>query len=169
MGKPVQKSSPRTRPSSDESGCGNRLHHGRVCCVARMKRSAIRERSRSFKADPGFHGACHRAGHFGPDPLVPSGLRRKKRKKEKEAERRKTLFRNHRSLAGCGAAPTLTEGAARLPAFHRGSCQRDSRIPTAQLRARLRETGTESGGLPPASAGPGYSDAPRVPVIVPAG
>ena len=22
-----------------------------------------------------FAGACHRAGHFGPDPLAPSGLR----------------------------------------------------------------------------------------------
>src|ERR1700691_2706054 len=56
----------------------------------------------------------------------------------KEAERRKTLFRNLRSLAGCGTAPTFIllrvrgrtqEGAARLPAFHRGSCQRDSCIP----------------------------------------
>jgi hypothetical protein len=50
----------------------------------------------------------------------------KKRKKEKEAERRKTLFRNLRSLAGCGAHPI---GRARLPAFHRGSRPRDSRIP----------------------------------------
>src|ERR1700724_2640742 len=25
--------------------------------------------------NPGLRGACHRAGHFGPDPLAPSGLR----------------------------------------------------------------------------------------------
>ena len=25
--------------------------------------------------DPGLRGAFHRAGHFGPDPLAPSGLR----------------------------------------------------------------------------------------------
>ena len=48
---------------------------------------------------------------------------------KKEAERRKTLSIILRTLR-CGAAPT---GAARLPAFHHGSCQRDSRIPSAQL------------------------------------
>src|SRR5579862_4889098 len=55
--------------------------------------------------------------------------------KKKEAERRKTLFRNLRSLAGCGTAPTFIlprvrgrkkEGAAHLPAFHRGSYRRES-------------------------------------------
>jgi hypothetical protein len=40
--------------------------------------------SRIFEAAPGFRGACHRAGRFGPDPLVQSGLRKKK-----EAERQK--------------------------------------------------------------------------------
>ena len=31
-------------------------------------------------------------------------------KNKKEAERRKTLFRNHRSLAGCGTPPPSREG-----------------------------------------------------------
>ena len=70
-----------------------------------------------------------------PDFTRPSGLRKEK----KEAERRKTLFRNLRSLAGCSTRPS---GRARLPAFHRGSCQRNSCIPTAQLRARLRGAST---------------------------
>ena len=26
------------------------------------------------RGEPGFRGACHRADHFGPDPLAPSGL-----------------------------------------------------------------------------------------------
>ena len=33
------------------------------------------------------------------------GYEEKKRKNKKEAERRKTLFRNHRNLAGCGTHP----------------------------------------------------------------
>ncbi len=46
----------------------------RVAAVARMKQSEIRG---CFVAreKPGLRGACHRAGHFGPDPLAPSGLR----------------------------------------------------------------------------------------------
>ena len=90
-------------------------------------------------------------------------------KKEKEAERRKTLFRNHRSLAGCGAAPPSQEGAARLPAFHRGSCQRDSRIPTAQLRARLHGTRHPKRRASLRRCRPRLQRAPRAPVIVPAG
>ena len=43
--------------------------------IARMKRSEIRERHSSVTVVPGLRGACHRAGHFGPDPLAPSGLR----------------------------------------------------------------------------------------------
>src|SRR5579862_3668255 len=42
-----------------------------------MERSEIRERSCRVIAEPGLRGACHRAGHFGPDPLAPSGLRQK--------------------------------------------------------------------------------------------
>jgi hypothetical protein len=35
----------------------------------------IRDRHSSSQTVSGFHRACHRAGHFGPDPLVQSGLR----------------------------------------------------------------------------------------------
>jgi hypothetical protein len=42
-----------------------------------MERSEIRERRSSLSIVPGLRGACHRAGHFGPDPLAPSRLRPK--------------------------------------------------------------------------------------------
>ena len=83
----------------------------------------------------------HRRHH---DQALHSHERTEKRK---EAERRKSLFRNLRSLAGCGAAPTSVlgsnvkrrtrEGAARLPAFHHGSCQGDFRHPRLSLRPRF--------------------------------
>jgi hypothetical protein len=44
--------------------------------VARMSVSEIRGRHSSLTIAPGFHGACHRAGHFGPDPLVHPGYER---------------------------------------------------------------------------------------------
>ena len=118
--------------------------------VARMKRSEIRERSTSLNAAPGLR-------------FAPSGLRKKERKEEKEAERRKTLFRNRRSLAGCGAAPTLTlprkrgrkkEGAARLPAFHGGSCPRDSRIPRLNSDQASRDTAPKAAGFTPPAPAP---------------
>src|ERR1700730_6170148 len=56
--------------------------------VARMERSAIRERSSSFNADPGFH-------------FVPSGLRKNER--NKEAERRQTRGSPSRTQASRGA------------------------------------------------------------------
>src|SRR6202050_4318898 len=99
-------------------------------------------------------------------------------RKKKEEERRKTPFPHPRSLAGCGTAPPFIpprvrgrkqEGAARLPAFHRGSGQRDSRIPTAQLGPGFAGQVPKAAGFTPPSADPVYSDAPRVPVIVPAG
>jgi hypothetical protein len=61
--------------------------------VARMKRSEIRGRSISFTVVPDYASL-----HPGYE------------EKRKEAERRKTLFRNHRSLAGCGTAPPSREG-----------------------------------------------------------
>jgi hypothetical protein len=42
--------------------------------VARMSVSEVRGGHSSFQLVPGFHGACHRAGHFGPDPVGSSGL-----------------------------------------------------------------------------------------------
>src|SRR5271169_2361601 len=35
----------------------------------------------------GFHGACHRAGHFGPDPLVQPGLQTTNKRKQNSARR----------------------------------------------------------------------------------
>ena len=43
--------------------------------VARVERSETREQDRSGTGHPGFCGACHRARHFGRDPLASSGLR----------------------------------------------------------------------------------------------
>ena len=70
-------------------------------------------------------------------PAFASGIgtvtnERKRKRRKRNAKR--TLFLNLRSLH-CGTHP---RGRARLPAFHRGSCPRDSRIPRAQLRTRLR-------------------------------
>jgi hypothetical protein len=87
------------------------------------------------------------------------------KKEIKEAERRKALVPYLRTLR-CGSRPA---GRARLPAFHRGSCQRDSCIPTAQLRARLRGTSTRRWRGYPARRRTRLQRAPRVPVIVPAG
>jgi hypothetical protein len=57
--------------------------------VARMSVSEIRGGHSSFQLVPGFHGACHRAGHFGPDPLVHPGYKFI-RLQRREAERRQT-------------------------------------------------------------------------------
>src|SRR6202035_2540871 len=83
---------------------------------------------------------------------------------KKEAERRKTLSIILRILR-CGAAPT---GAAHLPAFHSRSCQSDSRVPEAQLGLVYPERGAAKRRVTAAGAAPVYSDAPRLPVIVPA-
>jgi len=105
------------------------------------------------------------------------GYEEKKRKNKKEAERRKTLFRNLRSLAGCGAAPTLTlrrkrgrekEGAARLPAFHGGSCPRDSRIPRLNSDQASRDTAPKRRASLRRHR-PRLQRAPRAPVMLPAG
>ena len=71
--------------------------------------------------------------------------------RKKEAERRKTLSIILRNLR-CGAREA---SRARLPAFHHGSCQRDSRIPLGSARARLPgDTAPLSGGLPPPAPAP---------------
>ncbi len=71
---------------------------------------------------------------------------------------------NRRTLR-CGAAPA---GAARLSAFHRGSCQ-GTIHPEGSAQARLRGRRRHKRRVAPASAAPTSSDAPRAPVIVPAG
>src|ERR1700683_3211622 len=101
-----------------------------------MERSVIRGRSVSFNAAPGFH-------------FVLSGLRRIKERKRNAVRRCSVTSAALRAAVlpppspppACGGGHR--RGAARLPAFHRGSCQRDSCIPTAQLRARLRGASAE--------------------------
>ena len=65
--------------------------------VARMSVSEVRGGHSSFQLVPGFHGACHRAGHFGPDPLVHPGYKFI-RLQRREAERRQTRISNLRTL-----------------------------------------------------------------------
>ena len=43
-----------------------------------------------------LHGACHRAGHFGPDPLARNDERKRKRNADKRGHNLRTI--------GCGAA-----------------------------------------------------------------
>jgi hypothetical protein len=81
---------------------------------------------------PGFHGACHRAGHFGPDPLVQPGLQQKIKRKQNAARRMSSDGPRH-----TGAARALTR-RARLMAFHRGTCGRE---PTPPLSSRTRFLG----------------------------
>jgi hypothetical protein len=85
-----------------------------------------------FSTAPGFHGACHRAGHFGPDPLVQPGLQifSIRPRLQKEAERRETLFLNRRVFRR-GARLAIR---ARLSAFHCGSRQGDFRRPRLSVR-----------------------------------
>ena len=67
------------------------------------------------------------------------GTARKPKTKERKGSRTPKGASRSSALARRGARPS---GRARLPAFHGGSHQRDSRIPTAQLWARLHETST---------------------------
>jgi hypothetical protein len=57
------------KSTNDEDGASFR--DKRVDCLVRE----IRDGHSSSQTVPGFQRACHRAGHFGPDPLVQSGLR----------------------------------------------------------------------------------------------
>ena len=92
-------------------------------------------------------------------------LQTNNKQNKKEAERRKTLSIILRNLR-CGAREA---SRARLPAFHHGSRQRDSRIPEAQLGPGFPGLSADKRRVTPAGATPVYSDAPRAPVIVPAG
>ena len=111
-----------------------------------MKRGEIREQHRGFNAAPGFH-------------FVPSGLRERRRKRNAESRSPTT--------AATFVAARAKSGRARLPAFHCGSRQRDSR-PQGSASARLGGCGAQAAGCPAGTASV-YSEAPRVPVIVPAG
>jgi hypothetical protein len=119
----------------------------------------IRERSTGRHVHPG----CH---------FVPSGLR-SKNERNKEAERRQTHCRQSRT-SGCGRATDQiglrrpVRCRARSPAgVPPRLLPRRVSHPQGATRARLRGTGRATGSArrhPPTS-----SDAPRTPVIVPAG
>src|SRR6202035_306971 len=47
-------------------------------------------------AAPGFHGVCHRAGHFGPDPLAQSGLQDAAPYRDNFSEARASILENLR-------------------------------------------------------------------------
>jgi hypothetical protein len=120
--------------------------------VARMSVSEIRGRHSSSQAAPGFHGACHRAGHFGPDPLVPSGLQKKGRR---NAGRRVSLTSAPppSSSPACGGEQRRGRGAR--PAGHRSA-------PATRFLGRSLD------GCYPPCACPSPASSRR-PVIVPAG
>src|SRR5580700_7550382 len=88
---------------------------------------------------------------------------------EEIKRKRNAVRRCSVTSAALRAAARAPLGRARLPAFHRGSCRRDSCIPTAQLRARLRGASTDRWRGYPARRRPRLQRAPRVPVIVSAG
>src|SRR3984957_2283078 len=83
-----------------------------------------------------------------------------KRKKEKEAERRKTLIRILRTF-GCGSRLARR---ARPSAFHRGSRQRESSSLRLSFRPGFRGRGL-NGRYPPSPVP--VQRAPRAPVIMP--
>jgi hypothetical protein len=109
-------------------------------------------------------------GRFGPDPLVPSGPRKKGRR---NAGRRVSptsapaTFIHPASgggqRRGRGARPA---GRARLSAFHRGSCLGD---PTPPLSSGYALPGTQASTGVARLAPVPVQRAPRRPVIVPAG
>ena len=98
------------------------------------------------------------------DQCPASQERKKERKRKRNAGRRKFAC-----SASCDAAPPPPypprlrgrerEGAARLPAFHRGSCQRNSRIPTAQLGPgfRAERRADQAGGASPRRRRPRFA------------
>ena len=114
-----------------------------------MERSAIRGRRCSLYAAPGFH-------------FVPSGLRKKERKKE--AERRNALGTNLRTFRGAALPPFWGQLAFRrsTTALARGSVS-SQRLSSGQASGDAVCAGVTRLRLSQSS------DAPRMPVIVPAG
>ena len=75
---------------------------------------------------------------------IPDFIRAmKKRRNKKEAERRKTLFRNLRSLAGCGARPLRARTPSGVPPR---LSSKGLTHPKAQLGPGFVDTITEFGG-----------------------
>ena len=104
--------------------------------------------------------------------LRSSGLRKKIRR----AERRQTHCVDARTQAACGTrhgvrrlAPPSACGRARLPAFHLRFSPSGTFVPKAQRRARLPERRNIKQRTCRTRRHFGHSDAPRAPVVVPAG
>ena len=83
---------------------------------------------------------------------------------EKEAERRKAQFHTVRTLR-CGRAPAGAHASRRSTAV----LAQGTAHPEGSAQARLRGRQRHMRRVAPASAAPTSSDAPRAPVIVPAG
>ena len=70
--------------------------------------------------DDGFHGACHRAGHFGPDPLVQPILRAcgdpptTSQSPRQAAKVEQTRSRHHLEIKHVGAGDLKTDASLRL-------------------------------------------------------
>ena len=88
-----------------------------------------------------------------------------RRKEIKGSGTPKDVGHNRRNFR-CGARLARR---ARLPAFHHGSHLRELFHPKGSARARLPGHGADKRRVAPAGAGFGCSDAPRAPVLVPAG
>jgi hypothetical protein len=141
--------------------------------VARMSVSEIRGGHSSFQLVPGFHGACHRAGHFGPDPLVHPGYKFI-RLQRREAERRQTRISNLRTPTFILAASGRTEEGARRASIGTRSpvgvpprhlLRRTNATAQLRLRASWDVALTGVTHLQPVPV----QRAPRRPVIMPAG
>jgi hypothetical protein len=96
-------------------------------------------------------------------------------RKEKEAERRQTQYFMTRTQAACGAHQRKS-GLRRPPLAGALACRRSTTAlargtihPQSSVRARLHGMQRPRGGLYAADAAPTRSDAPRTPVLVPAG
>ena len=141
--------------------------------VARMSVSEIRGGHSSFQLVPGFHGACHRAGHFGPDPLVHPGQIHPATKKGGGTPTDAYLQPPHPHLHPRRLRGRTEEGARRASVGTRSPVGVPPRHllrrtnATAQLRLRASWDVAPTGvtHLPPVPV----QRAPRRPVIMPAG
>jgi hypothetical protein len=111
----------------------------------------------SLDVVPGFRGACHRAGHFGPDPLAQSGLQTKKGGgTPTDAYRNDPHRRMRRALAearsAVGVPPRLLPGGSRPFRSAPGQASWDSAANALARRALPAPTCPSPGKAPPAPA-----------------
>jgi hypothetical protein len=117
-----------------------------------------------------LRGACHRAGHFGPDPLARNDERRKR-----EAGRRQTQCLLSRAQAAHGSRHGEC-GLRRPPLAGALACRRSTTVLAAATERRgsapanaLPAAELGRSGCYPLPAAMRLSGFPRRPVIVPAG